>query len=256
MPSDEKIEKVLRIVDALRTVIGSSSDPFNVDVKAQIEALRKLLPEWKELGEILMDVEALNLLSRVVELQEKWVRYQASSLYVDPLLVELKIIASTPEKLAEVFAGSWHPILKVEQVSQSELMRAINYWNTLLPWGERFREEFGQERGLATLDLMNLVEMKILTEEELNRKIEEVYRELASMFELQEKVDYWKFISGKNLNETVARAVILSHVISSGLASLEIKPLEENIFIVKHTVDKYPKSMAIAISSPRGEKER
>ena len=53
----------------------------------------------------------------------------------------------------------------------------------------------------------SLVEMKVLTEEELSRRIEEVYRELASMLELQEKVDYWKFIRGKDLNETVARAV-------------------------------------------------
>jgi hypothetical protein len=255
LPNDEKIEKVLRIVEALRMVMGRSTDPFNVDVKANVETLRKLLPEWKELGEILMDVEALNLLSRIVELQEKWVRYQASSLYVDPLLVELKIIASASERLAEVFAGSWHPILKVDQVSKSELMRAINYWNVLLPLGERYREEFGQERGLASLDATSLVDMKVLTEEELNRRIEEVYEELSSMLDLQEKVDYWKFIGGKDLNETVARAVILSHIISSGLASLEIKPLEEKIFIVKHNADKYPKSMAIAISPTRGEKE-
>ena len=255
MPNDEKIEKVLRVVEALRTVLGSSSDPFNVDVKAQLETLRKLLPEWKELGEILMDVEALNLLSRIVELQEKWVRYQASSLYVDPLLVELKIVASAPERLAEVFAGSWHPILKVEQVSTRELMRAVDYWNVLLPLGERYREEFGQERGLASLNATSLVEMKVLTEEELYRRIEEVYGELASMLETQGRVDYWKFIRGKDLNETVARAVILSHVISSGHASLEIKPLEEKIFIVKHNADKYPKSMAIAISPARGERE-
>jgi hypothetical protein len=255
LPNDEKIEKVLRIVEALRTVMGRSTDPFNVDVKANVETLRRLLPEWKELGEILMDVEALNLLSRIVELQEKWVRYQASSLYVDPLLVELKIIASASERLAEVFAGSWHPILKVDQVSKSELMRAINYWNVLLPLGERYREEFGQERGLASLDTTSLVDMKVLTEEELNRRIEEVYKELSSMLDLEEKVDYWKFIGGKDLNETVARAVTLSHVISSGLASLEIKPLEEKIFIVKHNADKYPKSMAIAISPTRGEKE-
>ena len=253
LSTDEKVEKVVRIVEALRTVIGSSSDPFNVDVKGQIEVLRKLLPEWKDLEEILMDVEALTLLSRIVELQEKWVRYQASSLYVDPLLVELKIVASTPERLAEVFAGSWHPITKVEQVSQNELIRAINYWNVLVPLGERFREEFGQERGLAALDTKSLLEMKILTEEELNRKIEEIYRELTSILEHQDKADYWKFIDGKDINETVARAILLSHIISSGLASIEIKPLEEKIFIVKHTTDKYPKSIAIAISNPKGD---
>jgi hypothetical protein len=255
LPNDERIERILRIVEALRMVMGSSSDPFNIDVKAQVETLRKLLPEWKELEEILMDVEALNLLSRIVELQEKWVRYQASSLYVDPLLVELKIVTSDPERLAEIFAGSWHPILKVEQVSKSELMRAVNYWNVLLPLGERYREELGQERGLASLDVKNLVEMKVLTEEELNRRIEDVYLELSSVLEQQGRVDYWKFIKGKDLNETVARAVMLSHVISSGLASLDIKPLEENIFIVKHNADKYPKSMAIAIPTTRSEKK-
>ncbi len=244
------MEKVLKIVEALRAVIGSSSDPFNVNVKEHIEALRRLLPEWKELDEILADVEAMALLSRIVELQEKWVRYQASSLYVDPLLVELKIVASTPERLAEVFAGSWHPILKIEQVSKMELMNAINYWNRLLPFDKRFVEEFGQQRGLASFDAKRLVEMKILTEEELNRRFWEVYGELKPMLDLHGKVDYWKFVEGKDSNETIARAVILSHIVSSGLASIEVKPLEDNIFIVKPKLSKQPRSVAITISRP------
>jgi len=252
LPEDKKVEKVLKIVEALRAVIGSSSDPFNVDVKGQIEALRRLLPEWSELDEILADVEAMALLSRIVELQEKWVRYQASSLYVDPLLVELKIVASTPERLAEVFAGSWHPILKVEQISKIELMNAISYWNNLLPFDKRFSEELGQERELATFDAKRLVEMKILTEEEINRRIEEVYGELKPMLDLQGKVDYWRFVEGKDSNETIARAVILSHIVSSGLASIEVKPLEDNIFIVKPGLSRQPKSVAITIPRSRG----
>ncbi len=254
MQANEKIEKILRIVEALRAVIGRSSDPFNVDVKGQIEALKRLLPEWETLDEILMDVEAMALLSKVVELQERWVRYQASSLYVDPLLVELKITASTVDRLAEVFAGSWHPILKVEQISKTELMRSINYWNGLTPLDRRYLEEFGQERELATLDTRRLMEMKILTEEELNRRIEEVHRQLESILDIQGRVDYWDFIEGKDSNETISRAVILSHIVSSGLAGIEIKPLEEKIYIVKQTSSREPKSIAITVNRPhRGE---
>lgn len=245
----------MKIVEAIRAVVRSSADPFNIDVKGQLETLKKLLPKWTDLDEILLDVEALNLLSRIVELQEKWVRYQASSLYVDPLLVELKIVVSTPERLAEMFAGSWHPIIKVEQLSMGELARAANYWNGLLPLGERFEEEFAEERNPGSLDTKSLVEMKILTEEELRKRIADVYEELVSMLEHEEKIDYWEFIFKGDFDEAIERAVFLSHIVSSGLASIETKPLEEKILIIRPKVAKLPKSVAIAISSSaRGNK--
>jgi len=253
--TNEKIEKIMRVVEAIRIVVTSSTDPFNVDVKGQLETLKKFLPGWTDLDEILLDIEALNLLSRVVELQEKWVRYQASSLYVDPLLVELKIVASTPERLAEVFSGSWHPIVKVEQLSMRELARAANYWNNLLPLGGRFKEEFGEEKNPNSLNAKDLVKMRIITEEELKKRIVQIYEELSFMLEQKEKIDYWEFVYKEDLDVAIERAVLLSHIVSSGYASIEMKPLEEKILITKPKASKLPKSVAIAISlSKKGDK--
>lgn len=253
MQESERVQKILKIVEILSKVIGLNLDPFKVDVKEYVLRLKELLPNLKELDEILMDAEALRLLAGIVELQEKWVRYQASSLYVDPLIVELKILTLSPERLAEIFSRSWHPIVKIEQVTLNEMIRAANYWNALLPLSERFREEFVEETKLSTLDKEELLKMKILTEEELNRRLEELSMELDKILEAEERVDYWKIVKGKDYNETIIRAVLLAHIISMGYVSLEIKPLEEKIEIVKGGQKRQPRSLAISIQK-LGEK--
>ncbi|MBC7091613.1 MAG: hypothetical protein H5T50_06885, partial [Nitrososphaeria archaeon] len=121
------------------------------------------------------------------------------------------------------------------------------YWNTLLPLAERFREEAVEERQPSILDIENLLKMKILSEEELNKRIEELYIELSKALEEEERVDYWNFVKGKDYNETITRAILLAHIISMGLASLEIKPLEEKIEIVREARKKQPRSIAISM---------
>ncbi|MEM2073422.1 MAG: hypothetical protein QXG36_06835 [Nitrososphaeria archaeon] len=253
MLKSDKIQKIIKIVEMLNMVIGSNLDPFKVDVKEYVLRLKELLPNLKELDEILMDAEALRLLARIVELQEKWLRYQASSMYVDPLIVELKIITLPQERLAEIFTKSWHPIVKIEQITLNEMIRAANYWNALLPLSERFRQEAIEETRLSLLNKDELVKMKILTEEELNRKIEELNIELNKILETEERIDYWKFVKGKDYNETITRAVILAHIISMGYASLEVKPLEEKIEIVKGGQKRQPRSFAISMQKLGGK---
>lgn len=251
MQESEKVQKILKIVDMLNTVIGSNLDPFKVEIKEYVLKLKELLPDLKELDEILVDAEALRLLARIVELQEKWIRYQASSLYVDPLIVELKIVTLPSEKMAEIFSKSWHPIVKIEQTTLNEMIRAANYWNALLPLSERFKEEVVEETQPSLLDKENLVKMKILTEEEMNKRLEELCIELNKNFEANEKIDYWDFVKGKDYNETIARAVLLAHIISMGLASLEIRPLEEKIKIIKGGQKRQPRSFAISMQRIR-----
>ena len=45
------------------------------------------------------------------------------------------------------------------------------------------------------------------------------------------KMLYWDFISAETYEETVERAFLASFLISYGYATLEIRPLEEEIFI-------------------------
>jgi len=247
LPRSEQAERVAWIVEALRAVLTSGTDPFVVDVKAQIDTLgESLSPE--DLEEVMLDVQALNLLSKVVELQDDWVRYKASSMYVDPLLIELKIRASTVRELAEAFARSWHPIIKVEQVTRAELARAVRYWDALLPLGRRFREELGIGGALTPLDTRSLADMGILSKE-LGEKIEEIRRELEGLLGLRGEVDYWEFLRRRGPSEAVERALALSYVISSGFAGIELKPLEGRVLIVRRA--RGPRSIAISITGER-----
>jgi len=49
-----------------------------VDVPQKLQVLKRLLPQWKLLDELLMDAEALKELSLMVKLQSDWVKRRAS----------------------------------------------------------------------------------------------------------------------------------------------------------------------------------
>jgi hypothetical protein len=72
-------------------VQSSSVNPFEVDIREKLLVLKKHLPDWKVIDIMLMDSEALHQLVQIVKLQDQWIKYRASSLYIDPLLLELKI---------------------------------------------------------------------------------------------------------------------------------------------------------------------
>jgi len=59
---------------------------------AVLAAARRL---WVDL----LDAEALNRIAAIVRLQGDWLKHRASSLYIDPILVELKIRMLEPERL-------------------------------------------------------------------------------------------------------------------------------------------------------------
>ena len=103
--------------------------------------LKKHLPEWKLIDVMLKDSEALQQLVQIVKLQDQWIKHRASSLYIDPLLLELKIRAPRAEDLADSFVKCWHPVAQVDQLTARGLERAFTYWRDLVPMSERFKDE-------------------------------------------------------------------------------------------------------------------
>lgn len=233
-----------------QVVTRRGADPFEVNVRRSLETLTKYLPGWKLLDELLLDAEALSQLAAIVQLQEQWVRHQASSLYLDPLVTELKIRMASPQELAQAFIKSWHPIVWLDQISRSRLIDAVNYWNRLMPFDQRVKERFGEPIATGRLSVEDLVALEILSPEEFETRLQRLWRELLG----KGRVDYWAFIYTEDFQESVLRAYLTSFLVTEGYAVLEAEPLEERLFLTALpersllSQERLPKSVPVAIS--------
>lgn len=212
------------------------------------------------MSELLLDVEALNYLSTIVKLQEEWVKYRASTLYIDPLIVELRIRLASSEDLASAFLKSWHPIAPLDQLTSARIKEGLDYWNNLLTLEERFRKDTPPENvQLGALSIGDLVEMKAFSQREFNERLQSLKEELQTIEEEgnasghDEGIDYWDFIYRNSFSETVLRAYLTSFLLSEGYASLRIDPLEDEIRITSdmHQLSAKngtPSSLALSLS--------
>jgi len=238
------------VIELCRSVERSSANPFDVDIKEKILLLKERLPEWKFLDELLLDSEAMLELAQIVKLQDEWLKRRASSLYIDPLLIQLKVKLLPKESLAEAFVKSWHPIAQVDQLSPKGLEKAFVYWRDLQPLSERFKNEFGSygaRPGLA--DYSELLKLGIFSTDEFEKKLRDLMRELVEGSG-GEWIDYRDFIDAKAFEKKVLKAYLLAFLISEGKATLRTEPLSGKIW-VKALGEKAvgaPKSVAISVT--------
>jgi len=221
-----------------------------VDIKEKILLLRQRLPEWKFLDELLVDSEAMLELAQIVKLQDEWLKHRASSLYIDPLLIQLKLKLLPREALTEAFVKSWHPTAQVDQISPRGLEKAFVYWRDLQPMSERFKDEFGSygtRPGLV--DYSDLVNLGVFTQTQFETTLTELDDELLRKSN-GEWVDYRDFIGNESYERKVLRAYLLAFLISEGRATLKTEPLTGKIW-VRPLAEKSkapPKSVAVSIT--------
>ena len=249
----KKLEEILRVIELCRSVERSSADPFEVDIREKIELLRKQLPEWKFLDDLLVDSEAMLELAQIVKLQDEWLKHRASSLYIDPLLIQLKVKLLSKEELYEGFVKSWHPLVQVDQVSPKGLEKAFVYWRDLTPMSERFKQDFGSY-GVqpGVIDVEGLVDLRIYNQEQFEDRLKSIREELLEKSN-GEWIDYREFVEAPTFEDKVVRAYLLAFLISDGLASLKTDPLSGKIWVVALS-DKaggVPKSMTVSIASEK-----
>jgi hypothetical protein len=181
-----------------------------------------------------LDAETIHQIASIIKLQGEWVRHRSTSLYTDPFLLEEKLARMPKEQIIETFLQAWHPIIELEQISLHSLAEAIRYWEDLLPLKERWKE-FSQaeiEASLATRE--ELVQQRILRDKAFSAELEEFWNELKDRVQeknLDGKIKYWDFVGAETYEETVDRAFMTSFLVTYGYATLEIHPLEEEIFI-------------------------
>jgi hypothetical protein len=249
----KKLEEILRVIELCRSVQGSSADPFDVDIREKITLLKKHLPDWRFLDDLLLDSEAMLELAQIVKLQDEWLKHRASSLYIDPLLVQLKVRLLTKEELVDAFIKSWHPIAQLDQLSPKGLERAFVYWRDLSTMDERFKDQFGNYgAGPGTIDLEDLVDLRIFTQQQFEERLGELHDELMTKSG-GEWIDYRKFIDDPAFEKKVIRAYLLAFLISEGRASLKSDPLSGAIWVMalSRKAGGVPKSVAISVTGDR-----
>jgi hypothetical protein len=207
------------------------------------------MPEWALIDVMLKDSEAMQRLVSIVKLQDAWLKHRASALFIDPLLLELKIQMISKEELADGFAKCWHPIAQIDQLTAKGLEKAFVYWRDLVPFSERFKDQFGKYGTEAgTIQLEELESLNIFTKEEFESRLNSLYKELLDRSKGAE-TDYRDFVAGKTPEETALRAYLLAFIVTEGRATLRVDPLTEQIFVstVQGTPGPGTKSVAIVV---------
>ncbi len=108
------------------------------------------------------------------------------------------------------------------------------------------------EAGATTRE--ELVRLKILAEKTFMEELETFWKELKQKVGEDEKILYWDFVGADTYQETLDRAYMTSFLVTYGYATLELHPLEEEVFIKSFTklrselVDKRMVSVPISVS--------
>ncbi|MDI9644860.1 MAG: hypothetical protein QFX35_06555 [Candidatus Verstraetearchaeota archaeon] len=227
--SEEYYEELARIINLCQSISTKSDDPFLVDIPQKLMVLKRLLPKWKLIDELLMDAEAIRELSMMVKLQSDWVKRRASGLFVDPFLVEVKIKLLSKETLANSVLASWHPLVALDQITPERLQQALDYWNSLLPLSQRAQEILpDQDSGDRTVEISELIRLRFISDRTFNEEMTRMRQRLVEETK-SGPVDYWKLVLAPTYEETVMNAYNLSFLVSKGLANLIINPVEETI---------------------------
>jgi len=227
-------EKLQRIIESCKSVEERSLDPFLMDIDDVINVIKEYFPEWELPEDLCLDAETIHQLASVIKLQSEWVKHRSTSLYTDPFLLEEKLKRISKEDVASIFLKAWHPIVELEQISLHSLAEAIEYWKSLLPLNERWKEFSPEEveTGLATRE--ELIKQRIVRDKAFSEELENFWQKLGRKVEEKGedgKIRYWDFIGAETYEETVNRAFMTSFLVTYGYATLEIHPLEEEIFI-------------------------
>lgn len=227
-------EKLQRIIEMCASVEKRSLDPFLTDIDDIISVVKEYFPEWELPEDLCLDAETIHHLASVIKLQSEWVKHRSTSLYTDPFLLEEKLTHISKEGIVNIFLKAWHPTIELEQISLHSLAEAIKYWKSLLPLNERWKHLFPEqiETGLTTRE--DLIRQRIMQDEAFSEELEKFWHKLKG--EVEEKgengkIRYWNFIGAETYEETVHKAFMTSFLVTYGYATLEIHPLEEEMFI-------------------------
>ncbi len=227
-------EKLARITETCRAIEHKSLDPFMLNIKESIAKIEEHFPRWKDTDDLILDAETLNCLASIVKLQSEWVKHRSTTLYTDPFLLEEKLLQLSKEDIVRTFMSVWHPTVELEQITLHSIRESLKYWESLLPFGERWKEipPLEVQTGQATRE--ELIRMKIVLDKAFTQELDRNWQNLKQAVAEKGKdgkIKYWDFIGSETYEETTFKAWMTSFLVTYGYATLEVHTLEEEIFI-------------------------
>ena len=210
------------LIETCVSIENRRFNPFLLDISEALRILRLHAEEWTEFGDHLLDMKALASLAKVVGLQSANLRFQSSTLYIDPSMLQEKLRGMSRDQLAGFLLLSWHPIVEFEQLTVPTTREALDYWTKMLPFFERWKRFRPGPISLPiTTEAEELHRLGMIADKAFGKKLDESWIELKQMAGTKTKIDYWAFVKGQNRSETVSRAQLASFLVTYGYASLE-----------------------------------
>ncbi|NLE06481.1 MAG: hypothetical protein GX638_16980 [Crenarchaeota archaeon] len=248
-------QQLKNIIDMMKGIESHTVDPFLLNVDEIIKIIKEYFPKWNQPEEFNLDSEAINRLASIIKLQSEWVKQRSTSLYTDPFLLEEKILQKNKDQIITAFLKAWHPIVEQETLTARTLTDGLIYWDALSPIKDRWPEFLVEPVQTQTTNREDLVEQSFLRDEMFSTELDRFWDELKNKVQNQGKngkILYLDFVGANTYEETVRRAYLTSFLVTYGYATLEIIPLEDEIYIIplKEPVTRLNKqaaSVAIAL---------
>ncbi|MEM3079123.1 MAG: hypothetical protein QXF21_02260 [Thermoproteota archaeon] len=222
MSSNRYAELIERIAKLCDEVIEKNIDPFVVDVRENLRRLREGLSEMDE-KTLVMNMAALLKIIYVIALQQEDVKKRASRLYLDPFLMEIRLMGLDREKLAESFLKAFRPVAENEQATMGFMRLAYGYWVNLREYS---LPGVGGAPEAGTLN--KLAEILPMEEADLEREMERLLGEIG-----RGMVDYYDFVGREGEDRKVFRALVLSFLMMRGLVGVVQDPLKNRVWIFR-----------------------
>ncbi len=224
-------DRLERVIDMMRNIEAHTVDPFLLNVDEIIRIVQEYFPEWDQPEELNLDAEAIHHLASVIKLQSEWVKQRSTSLYTDPFLLEEKILKNEKQAMADLFVQAWHPIVEQEQVTLRSLADGLRYWDALVPLRERWEQPAVAEVAAGIATRAELTD--IIRDEAFSAELDRYWNELKQKTQAAGgKLDYMDWVGAETYEVTVQRAYITSFLVTYGYATLEVIPLEEEVYIM------------------------
>jgi hypothetical protein len=210
------------LIQTCNSIENRQFNPFLLDISEALRIIRRHAGTWQTLQDNLLDMRAITSLARVVGLQSANLRFQSSSLFVDPGMVKQKIESMSREQLAELLLLSWHPVVELEQLTDASTKEALDYWQQMLSFFERRKRlAAGPFETPGSMDTPELARMRVLEEKAFTKRLEELRVEMKEKAGKEQRIEYWNFVRATNFPQTVLRAQMVSFLVSYGMAALE-----------------------------------
>jgi hypothetical protein len=187
------------------------------NIPEALATLDEWFPQWREIPDLCLDARTLNGVSKVLQLQETRLRYEASLFHADPGYLIEKLRKLPENGLADIFLAAFHPMVELEQMVPETFAEAKQYYDSLELWADRRRERVIEAAPPPqSIKLEDLYAQGVLERQGFEGGLMRLMDELR----VRGGGDYHAFIHGPSYKETVQRAYGVSFLVTYGYADL------------------------------------